>query len=111
MNYIFILFKDINNYENNMKLHKFILFLNLVFGVYSITNDDANAQQEFKRICLSDEHLQASCNCVCQQLVQVYSPQTVQRLKHTSLQSPVLPQGFAPNLFSSIQRCDRNEMG
>lgn len=64
-----------------MKLHKFILFLNLVFGVYSITNDDANAQQEFKRICLSDEHLQASCNCVCQQLAQVYSPQTVQRLK------------------------------
>ncbi|MDC4843363.1 hypothetical protein NQ911_15515, partial [Acinetobacter baumannii] len=33
-----------------------------MFGVYSITNDDANAQQEFKRICLSDEHLQASCN-------------------------------------------------
>ncbi|SUU39870.1 putative Zn-dependent peptidase [Acinetobacter baumannii] len=30
-----------------MKLHKFILVLNLVFGVYSITNDDANAQQEF----------------------------------------------------------------
>ncbi|MDA0624908.1 hypothetical protein PCS77_17800, partial [Acinetobacter baumannii] len=22
-----------------------------MFGVYSITNDDANAQQEFKRIC------------------------------------------------------------
>ncbi len=110
MNYIFILFEDINNYENNMKLHKFILFLNLVFGVYSITNDDANAQQEFKRICLSDEHLQASCNCVCQQLAQVYSPQTVQRLKHTSLQSPVLPQDFAPNLFSSIQRCDKNKM-
>lgn len=32
-----------------MKLHKFILFLNLVVGAYSITNDDANAQQEFKR--------------------------------------------------------------
>lgn len=62
MNYIFILFKDINNYENNMKLHKFILFLNLVFGVYSITNDDANAQQEFKRICLSGEYMQASCD-------------------------------------------------
>ncbi len=44
MNYIFILFKGINNHENNMKLHKFILVLNLVFGVYSITNDDANAQ-------------------------------------------------------------------
>ncbi|MBC6815632.1 hypothetical protein CKJ99_18665 [Acinetobacter baumannii] len=94
-----------------MKLHKFILFLNLVFGVYSITNDDANAQQEFKRICLSDEHLQASCNCVCQQLAQVYSPQTVQRLKHTSLQSPDLPQDFAPNFFSVMQRCDKNKMG
>ena len=93
-----------------MKLHKFILFLNLVVGAYSITNDDANAQQEFKRICLSGEHMQASCNCVCQQLTQLYSPQIVQRLKHTSLKSPVLPQGFAPNLFSSIQRCDKHEM-
>lgn len=73
-----------------MKLHKFILVLSLVFSVYSITNDDVNAQQEFKRICL---------------------PQTVQRLKHTSLQSLVLPQDFAPNLFSSIQRCDKTEMG
>jgi hypothetical protein len=54
-----------------MKLHKLILFLNLVVGAYSITNDEANAQQEFKRICLSDEHMQASCNCVCQQLEQV----------------------------------------
>lgn len=89
MNYIFTLFKDINNHENNMKLHKFIWVLNLVVGAYSITNDDANAQQEFKRIC---------------------SPQTVQRLKRTSLQSPVLPQDFAPNLFSSIQRCDKNKM-
>lgn len=94
-----------------MKLHKFILVLNLVVGAYGITNDDANAQQEFKRICLSDGHMQASCNCVCQQLAQVYSPQIVQRLKHTSLQSPDLPQDFAPNLFSSIQRCDKNEMG
>jgi len=73
-----------------MKLYKIILVLNLMFSVYSITNDDANAQQEFKRIC---------------------SPQTVQRLKHTSLQSPVLPQDFAPNLFSSIQCCDKTEMG
>lgn len=111
MNHIFILSTDINNHENNMKLHKFILVLNLVVGAYSITNDDANAQQEFKRICLSDEHMQASCNCVCQQLAQVYSPQIVQRLKHTSLQSPVLPQDFAPNLFSIIRRCDKNEMG
>ncbi|MCU4549587.1 hypothetical protein KTI61_11395 [Acinetobacter pittii] len=94
-----------------MKLHKFILVLNLVVGAYSITNDDANAQQEFKRICLSDEHMQASCDCVCQQLAQVYSPQIVQRLKHTSLQSPDLPQDFAPNLFGSIQRCDKNKMG
>ncbi len=94
-----------------MKLHKFILVLNLVVGAYGITNDDANAQQEFKRICLSGEHMQASCNCVCQQLEQVYSPQIVQRLKHTSLQSPVLPQDFAPNLFSIIQRCDKNAMG
>ncbi|QNX05489.1 hypothetical protein IC793_00445 [Acinetobacter seifertii] len=73
-----------------MKLHKYLLVLNLEVGAYSITNDDANAQQEFKRIC---------------------SPQTVQRLKHTSLQSLVLPQDFAPNLFSSIQRCDKTEMG
>ncbi|MBN6536504.1 hypothetical protein JZM39_12010 [Acinetobacter pittii] len=94
-----------------MKLHKFILVLNLVVGAYGITNDEANAQQEFKRICLSGEHMQASCACVCQQLAQVYSPQTVQRLKHTSLQSPVLPQDFAPNLFSSIQRCEKTEMG
>lgn len=94
-----------------MKLHKFILFLNLVVGAYGITNDDTNAQQEFKRICLSGEHMQASCNCICQQLVQVYSPQTVQRLKQTSLQSPVLPQDFAPNFFSSIQRCDKTQMG
>ncbi|MBP1471066.1 hypothetical protein J8Z78_10330 [Acinetobacter nosocomialis] len=94
-----------------MKLHKFILILNLVVGAYSITNDDANAQQEFKRICLSGKHMQASCNCVSQQLAQVYSPQTVQRLKHTSLQSPVLPQDFAPNLFSSIQHCNKTEMG
>lgn len=94
-----------------MKLHKFILFLNLVVGAYGITNDEANAQQEFKRICLSGEHMQASCNCICQQLAQVYSPQIVQRLKHSSLQSPDLPQGFAPNLFSIIRRCDKNEMG
>lgn len=94
-----------------MKLHKFILVLNLVFGAYSITNDDANAQQEFKRICLSDGHMQASCDCICQQLAQLYSPQIVQRLKHTSLQSPVLPQDFAPNLFGIIRRCDKTEMG
>lgn len=94
-----------------MKLHKFILFLNLVVGAYGITNDEANAQQEFKRICLSGEHMQASCNCIYQQLAQVYSPQIVQHLKHTSLQSPDLPQDFAPNLFSIIRRCDKNEMG
>ena len=94
-----------------MKLHKFILFLNLVVGAYGITNDEANAQQEFKRICLSGEHMQASCNCIYQQLAQVYAPQIVQRLKHTSLQSPDLPQDFAPNLFSIIRRCDKNEMG
>ncbi|MDB0281569.1 hypothetical protein CTY88_09025 [Acinetobacter seifertii] len=67
-----------------------MLVLRLLVGAYSITNDDANAQQEFKRMC---------------------SPQTVQRLKHNSLQSLVLPQDFAPNLFSSIQRCDKTEMG
>ncbi|MBJ9702303.1 hypothetical protein I5518_00330 [Acinetobacter calcoaceticus] len=94
-----------------MKLHKFILVLNLVVGAYSITNADAKAQQEFKRICSSDEHMQTSCDCICQQLAQLYSPQTVQRLKHASLQSPDLPQDFAPNLFSIIRRCDKNEMG
>lgn len=111
MDYIFVLSADINNHENNMKLHKFILILNLVVGAYSITNDEANAQQEFERICLSGEKKQASCDCICQQLAQVYSPQTVQRLKHTSLQSPDLPQDFAPNLFSIIRRCDKTEMG
>jgi len=94
-----------------MKLHKFILILNLVFGAYSITNDDANAQQEFKRICLSGEHMQASCDCICQQLAQVYSPQTMQRLKHTSLQSPVLPQDFVPTFLSTMQRCDKSSLG
>ena len=94
-----------------MKIHKFILVLNLVVGAYSITNDDANAQQEFKRICSSGEHMQVSCNCMCQWLEQVYSSQTVQRLKHTSLQGPDLPQDFAPNMFSIIRRCDKNEMG
>ncbi|RSO59775.1 hypothetical protein EA756_04880 [Acinetobacter lactucae] len=94
-----------------MKLHKFILVLNLVVGAYSITNADANAQQEFEKICLSGEKKQASCNCICQQLEQIYSPQTVQRLKHTSLQSPDLPQDFAPNMLSIIRRCDKNEMG
>ncbi|KQE90921.1 hypothetical protein APB94_04385 [Acinetobacter lactucae] len=92
-----------------MKLHKFILVLNLMVGAYSITNDDANAQQEFEKICLSGEKMQASCNCICQQLEQIYSPQTVQRLKH--LQSPDLPQDFAPNMLSIIRRCDKNEMG
>lgn len=94
-----------------MKLYKIILVLNLVIGAYSITNDDGNAQQEFKRICLSDEYMQASCDCICQQLAQVYSPQTVQRLKHTSLQSPDLPQDFAPHMLSSIWRCHKTEMG
>lgn len=94
-----------------MKLHKFILVLNLMVGAYSITNDDANAQQEFEKICLSGEKMQASCNCICHQLEQIYSPQTVQRLKHTSLQSPDLPQDFAPNMLSIIRRCDKNEMG
>ena len=94
-----------------MKLHKFILVLNLVAGAYYITNDDANAQREFKRICLSGEQMQAHCDCICQQLAQVYSPQTVQHLKHTSLQSPDLPQDFAPNLFGIIRRCDKTEMG
>lgn len=94
-----------------MKLYKIILVLNLVIGAYSITNDDGNAQQEFKRICLSGEHMQASCDCICQQLEHVYSPQTVQRLKRTSLQSPDLPPDFAPNLFGIIRRCDKTEMG
>jgi len=94
-----------------MKLYKIILVLNLVVGGYGITHDDAHAQQEFKRICLSGERMQASCDCICQQLAEVYSPQTVQRLKRTSLQSPVLPQDFAPNLLSSIWRCHKTKMG
>ncbi|NUF85718.1 hypothetical protein HUN17_17170, partial [Acinetobacter seifertii] len=85
--------------------------LNIVAGGYGITHGNANAQQEFKRICLSGEHMQASCDCICQQLAEVYSSQTVQRLKHTSLQSPVLPQDFAPHMLSSIWRCHKTEMG
>ncbi|MDE9410692.1 hypothetical protein P0936_19105, partial [Acinetobacter nosocomialis] len=28
-----------------------------------------------------------------------------------SLQSPVLPQDFAPNFFSVMQRCDKSSLG
>ncbi|AGH34755.1 hypothetical protein ABD1_08650 [Acinetobacter baumannii D1279779] len=41
----------------------------------------------------------------------MYSPQLMQRLKHVSLQSPALPQDFAPTFFSVMRRCDKEDMG
>ena len=94
-----------------MKLHKLILVLNIIVGGYGIANGKVIAQQEFERICLSGEHTNVSCDCIYRQLEQVYSPQIIQRLKHVSLQSPDLPQDFAPTMLSIIRRCDKTPMG
>lgn len=94
-----------------MKFYKTILVLGLVIGDYSVSSCDIHTQQEFEKICLSGGHTQASCDCIYQRLEQVYSPQLMQRLEHVSLQSPALPQDFAPTFFSVIRRCDKDDMG
>ncbi|EKF48036.1 hypothetical protein J671_2127 [Acinetobacter sp. 1130196] len=94
-----------------MKFYKTILVLGLVVGDYGVSGCDLRTQQEFEKICLSGGHTQASCDCIYQRLEQVYSPQLMQRLEHVSLQSPALPQDFAPTFFSVMRRCDKNDMG
>ncbi|EHU3264597.1 hypothetical protein [Acinetobacter baumannii] len=94
-----------------MKFYKTILVLGLVVGDYSVSGCDLRKQQEFEKICLSGGHTQASCDCIYQRLEQVYSPQLMQRLEHVSLQSPALPQDFAPTFFSVMRRCDKEDMG
>ncbi|HFG6911051.1 TPA: hypothetical protein ACGIJ6_002875 [Acinetobacter baumannii] len=94
-----------------MKFYKTILVLGLVVGDYRVSGCDLRTQQEFEKICLSGGHTQASCDCIYQRLEQVYSPQLMQRLEHVSLQSPALPQDFAPTFFSVMRRCDKNDMG
>ncbi|EOE6709844.1 hypothetical protein ACKSBH_002289 [Acinetobacter baumannii] len=94
-----------------MKFYKTILVLGLVVGDYSVSGCDLHTQQEFEKICLSGGHTQASCDCIYQRLEQVYSPQLMQRLEHVSLQSPALPQDFAPTFFNVMRRCDKEDMG
>ncbi|HHP5038969.1 TPA: hypothetical protein ACSB55_002855 [Acinetobacter baumannii] len=94
-----------------MKFYKTILVLGLVVGDYIVSGCDLRTQQEFEKICLSGGHSQASCDCIYQRLEQVYSPKLMQRLEHVSLQSPALPQDFAPTFFSVMRRCDKNDMG
>ncbi|RKL53775.1 hypothetical protein [Acinetobacter baumannii] len=94
-----------------MKFYKTILVLGLVVGDYSVSGCDFRTQQEFEKICLSGGHTQASCDCIYQRLEQVYSSKLMQRLEHVSLQSPALPQDFAPTFFSVMRRCDKNDMG
>ncbi len=94
-----------------MKFYKTILVLGFVVGDYSVSGCDLRAQQDFEKICLSGGHTQASCDCIYQRLEQVYSHKLMQRLEHVSLQSPALPQDFAPTFFSVMRRCDKNDMG
>jgi len=94
-----------------MKIYKPFLALSFIVGSLGVAGCSLHAQQEFEKICLSGGHSEASCDCIYQQLEKAYSPKMMQRLEHVSLQSPVLPQDFAPNLFSSIQHCNKTEMG
>jgi hypothetical protein len=94
-----------------MTVYKLILALSFVLGNLGISGCNLYTQQEFEKICLSGGHTQASCDCIYQRLEQAYSPKLMQHLEHVSLQSPVLPQDFAPTFFSVMQRCDKNEMG
>ncbi|MFA2963471.1 hypothetical protein KWF73_09315 [Acinetobacter pittii] len=94
-----------------MKLYKPILALSLLIGDYGVSGCDIHTQQDFEEICLSGGHTQASCNCIYQRLEQVYSHKLMQRLEHVSLQSPALPQDFAPTFFSVMRRCDKEDMG
>ncbi|MCY1416841.1 hypothetical protein D9M71_323580 [compost metagenome] len=94
-----------------MTIYKPILALSFILGSLGISGCNLHTQQDFEKICLSGGHTQASCECIYQRLEQAYSPKLMQRLEHVSLQSPVLPQDFAPNLFGIIRRCDKTEMG
>ncbi|MGK7250756.1 hypothetical protein ACSNOU_16975 [Acinetobacter oleivorans] len=80
-----------------MTIYKPILALSFILGSLGISGCNL--------------HTQASCDCIYQRLEQAYSPKLMQRLEHVSLQSPVLPQDFAPTFFNVMQRCDKNEMG
>ncbi|MBD1225557.1 hypothetical protein IDM32_15255 [Acinetobacter seifertii] len=93
-----------------MKFYKTILVLGLFLGDYSVSGCDIHTQG-FEKICLSGGHTLASCDCIYQRLEQVYSPQLMQGLEHVSLQSPALPQDFAPTFFSVMRRCDKDDMG
>ncbi len=75
-----------------MKAYKAILTFSLVLGSLGISGCNLHTQQEFEKICLSGGHSESSCDCIYQRLEQVYSPKLMQRLKHVSLQSPVLPK-------------------
>ncbi|EEY75944.1 hypothetical protein HMPREF0012_03330 [Acinetobacter calcoaceticus RUH2202] len=82
-----------------MTIYKPILALSFVLGNLGISGCNLHTQQEFEKICLSGGHTKTSCDCI------------YQRLEHVSLQSPVLPQDFAPTFFSVMQRCDKSSMG
>lgn len=94
-----------------MKTYKSILTFSLVLGSLGSSGCNLHTQQEFEKICLSGEHSKTSCDCIYQQLEKAYSPKMMQRLEHVSLQSPALPQDFAPTFFSVMRRCDKNDMG
>ncbi|WP_336165813.1 hypothetical protein [Acinetobacter sp. 161(2023)] len=94
-----------------MKIYKPLLALSFILGSYGVSVYDLHTQQEFEKICLSGGHSESSCDCIYQRLEQVYSPKLMQRLEHVSLQSPVLPQDFAPTFFSVMQRCDKSSLG
>ncbi|CAI3159302.1 hypothetical protein MWMV17_MWMV17_03201 [Acinetobacter calcoaceticus] len=94
-----------------MTIYKPILALSFILGSLDISGCNLHTQQEFEKICLSGGHTKTSCDCIYQRLEQAYSPKLMQRLEHVSLQSPVLPQDFAPTFFSVMQRCDKSSMG
>jgi hypothetical protein len=94
-----------------MTIYKSILTFSLVLGSLSISGCNLHTQQEFEKICLSSEHSKTSCDCIYQCIKQAYSPKLMQRLEHVSLQSPVLPQDFAPTFLSTMQRCDKSNLG
>ncbi|WP_151749922.1 hypothetical protein [Acinetobacter seifertii] len=85
--------------------------LSFIVGSLGVAGCSLHAQQEFEKICLSGGHSEASCDCIYQRLEQVYAPKLMQGLEHVSLQSPVLPQDFAPTFFSVMQRRDKSSLG
>ncbi|WP_151766502.1 hypothetical protein [Acinetobacter seifertii] len=94
-----------------MKIYKPFLALSFIVGSYGISVYDQETHQEFEKIFLSGGHSESSCDCIYQRLEQVYTPKLMQGLEHVSLQSPVLPQDFAPTFFSVMQRCDKSSLG